>query len=86
VPADLVVELVAEHRPASIEHGLGHPRRCKLGDVHIADRDQPVLSSDPSGLLVQVMAPALAILAWIARARRVLLAQLALASAASYLR
>ena len=38
VPAGLVLELVAEHRPASIEHGLGHPHRTRAASVVGATR------------------------------------------------
>lgn len=57
MPSGFIGELVAEHRPASVEHGLCHPRLSQLLRVHIADDDQFVLPGDPRGLLVKVMAP-----------------------------
>ena len=52
VPAGLVAELCPEHRPASIEHGLCHPRLCQRGRVDVADRDQRVLSRNLGRRLV----------------------------------
>ena len=57
VPAGLVAELVAEHRPSRVEHGFCHPRLGELGRVHIADDDQCVLASDPCRPLVEMVAP-----------------------------
>jgi hypothetical protein len=55
VPAGLIAEHVTEHRPASVIHGLCHPRLTKLGRVHIADDDQFVLASNLGARLMQMV-------------------------------
>lgn len=39
----LVAELGSEHRPAGIQHGLGHAGLCQLGAAHVADEDGSML-------------------------------------------
>lgn len=56
VPAGFVAEHVSEGGPAGIGHGLGHPRLLQLLSIHIADDDQSVLTNDPGGLFVKVVA------------------------------
>lgn len=56
VPAGLVAEHVAEHRPACIGHGFSHPGLLQPGRVHIADDDQTVFASDLRGPFVKVVA------------------------------
>lgn len=46
MPAGLVAELVAQHRPARIQNGLRHSGLSDLGRADIADDDQFVLASD----------------------------------------
>src|SRR5262245_6027467 len=57
VPSGLIAKLIAERRPAGVEHGLCHPRLDQLDRVHIADGDQTVRSSNTRRLLVEMVAP-----------------------------
>lgn len=50
-----VTQHLSECRPARVEHGFSHPRLGEAGSIHIANDDQTVLSSDPGGLLVEVV-------------------------------
>jgi hypothetical protein len=55
VPAGLVAELIAQHAPARVEHGLCHPRLGELGRADIADDDQGVFADNPRCRLVKLM-------------------------------
>jgi hypothetical protein len=57
VPAGLVAELIAQHRPTSVQDRLCHPGPSELGRADIADDDQLVIASDPSGPLMQMVTP-----------------------------
>jgi hypothetical protein len=56
VPAGLIAELIAEHGPTGIRDGLSHLGLLEFFRVHIADDDQFVLSNNPRGLLMQMVA------------------------------
>ena len=56
VPAGFVFEHARERPPAGVQCGFCHRGLGQLGAVHIADDDQFVLTPNPGGLLVQVVA------------------------------
>lgn len=53
--ASFVLELVSQHRPASVEDGFRHLRSLEVGRADIADNDQSVFTRDPSGRDVKMM-------------------------------
>lgn len=57
VPAGLVAELIAQHRPTRVEYGLGHLGFRELGRADVADDDNSIFASDLRGPLVKMVAP-----------------------------
>jgi hypothetical protein len=49
----LVLQLSPEHRPARIEHGLGHVCFCKASSIHIANEDRTMFFDKPGTEHVQ---------------------------------
>lgn len=55
VPAGLVAEMVAQHRPTRVQDGLCHRGFDEFGGADIADDDQGVFPRDAGSRLVNVM-------------------------------
>jgi hypothetical protein len=52
----LVTQHISENAPTGIKHGLRHASLGQLGGTYVADRYKSVLSRNPAGLLVEVVA------------------------------
>lgn len=57
VPAGLVAEHAAEHRPSGVKNRLGHPCLGERGAAHIANDDQSVFPRNHRGLLMEMVQP-----------------------------
>lgn len=55
----LIPQHMTEHRPSCVQDRFCHLGFGKSDGVHVADNDQSVFTSDPAGLLMEVMVPSI---------------------------